>query len=493
LSLSYSGDELKWRLNGRGVRLDFILVEKLVNSGIDINLKDNNGDTLLMVTVMLDVTTKEIDKESSKKSKSVKYNRVNNLDLISKQKRIIKLLLERNADVCIKNKYDYDILRIIKDKSDYYEIRKIFNKYGYFEDEEFESNNTEKNENFIPHIEKEIIINKLINGISPLYKAIVDNDVELVKKLLNSGADIYLKNSDDYSIMIKHYADKWYEYKSKTPLYGALDSNNLNIMRLITFEEKDIANLLEYAIREEKIDIAIYLIEQSKNLNEKIPLKVACQEQNFKIIRALIEHDININGVDINGQSALFDAIEAKKANIDIIKFLLDKGADINQEDNKGITPLSFAQSNKKSLVKVLTVPQEKKIIKKQIPDKTIEYQDLSKKITAQNKLINDFKKEMEFFKKNTNQNDFINELKNHIETQAKKIYTLENERLSREVETQKIISELLTKIETLAKNISKRSKIKNSSSIPRDITIEQKSLQKDDGVIVKRESFDDF
>ena len=468
-------------------KFDSMLVTKLLNRGIDINAKDNSGDTPLMIAVMLDTRTKEIDRESSKKSKSVKYNKVKNLDLITKQEIIIKLLLEKNVDVYIKNKYDYDILHIIKGKSDYYEIRKIFNRYGYFQEEEFE---LDKSKNPISHKEKDI--NKLVNGITPLYKAIVDNDIELVKKLLNSGADIYLENSDEFKELEKLNGG-WMRHSLKIPLYGIVDSNNLDIIRLITLQDKDISDLLEYAIREEKTEIAIYLIDKSKDLNEKTPLKIACQEQNLKIIRALIEHDANINGVDENGQSALFYAIEVKKANINIIKLLLDNGADINQEDNKGITPLSFAQSNKKSLVKVLTTVEEKKITKKQTPDRTMEYQELSKKITAQNRVINDLKKEIESLKENSNQKDFINELENQIEIQAKKIYTLENERLEKELETQKIITELLTKMETLEKNILKRSRVKKSSSIPTNIKIEHQSLKKDDGVIVKRDSFDDF
>ena len=598
---------------------DFMLVEKLLNSGIDINLQNNNGDTLLMVVVMLNVTTKEIDKEFSKKSKSVKYNRVNNLDLIKKQESIIRLLLERNADVYIKNKYDYDILHIIKGKGDYSKIIKIFNEYGYFKEDNFidininkeivpplkeepfiESiRNTDKNKlielmnndfekinelkyygmtllyysvifnniemvkflldkgadlkaknnklkydyeierasyytknitfrmDEVPEnkvleeykdytdnhgdkspldlakknnlhdileifleIEFHENINKLIDGVSPLYKAIIDNDIELVQKLLKSGADIHLKNSDDWNTY-KEW-DDYYEHQEKTPLYGAVNNNNLDILKLMSLPHS-IADLLNYAIQEEKTEISIYLIEKSKNLNEKTPLKTACQSQNFKIIKSLIEHGADVNGVDEYGQTALFDAIEVKKANIDIIQFLLENGADVNQEDNKGITPLSFAQSNKKSLVKVLTTSQEIQVTKKSILDKTIEYQALSKKITSQNRVINDLKKEMESLKENTNQNDFINELNSHIDIQAKKIYTLENERLSKEIETQKIISELLTKIETLEKNISKKSKVKKSSSIPKDIKIENQSLKKDDGIIVKRESFDDF
>ncbi len=600
---------------------DFILVEKLLNSGIDINLQNNNGDTLLMVAVMINVTTKEIDKKSSKKSKSVKYNRVNNLDLIKKQERVIRLLLEKNADVYIKNKYDDDILHIIKEGSDYSRILKIFNEYGYFKEENFTDINIDKeivpplkeepfiesikntdknklielmNNNFeeinelkyygmtllyyavifdnvemvkflldkganlkaknnklkydyeierasyytknitfrmdeVPEnkvleeykdytdnhgdkspldlakknnhhdileifleIEFHENINKLIDGVSPLYKAIIDNDIELVQKLLKSGADIHLKNSDSVSLVYDMFGEEWYKREAKTPLYGAVNNNNLDILKLMPLPH-NIADLLNYAIQEEKTETALYLIQKSKDLNEKIPLKTACQSQNFKIIKSLIEYDADVNGVDEYGQTALFDAIEVKKANIDIIQFLLENGADVNQEDNKGITPLSFAQSNKKSLVKVLTASQEKQVTKKSILDKTIEYQALSKKITSQNRVINDLKKEIESLKENANQNDFINELNTHIEIQSKKIYSLENERLSKEIETQKIISELLIKIETLEKNILKKSKVKKSSSIPKDIKIENQSLKKDDGIIVKRESFDDF
>ena len=517
---------------------NLFLVQKLSQSKKYINELNENEETALFVAVML-----KCDKEN-----------------LQRKYKTIEILLQSKIAVYKKNKYGYNILQIMTGKSDYYEIRKIFNKYGYFQDEAFENINIKKDENSIPTLKRELNINERINGVTPLYKAIVDNDIELVKKLLEDGADINLKNSDKYTVY-KNLGNEWYEHGLKTPLDGIIDSNNLTILKLITLEDKDISNLLDQAIIKRKIEIALYLIEKSKNLNEKAflileckdkiepkfeiikslvehnidvntldeynksalfyliesmymdidtikflidngadtnkgypPLKLACQKQDYKLIKLLVNHGADVNAVDsYNGQSALFDAIEAKKANIDIIKFLLDNGADINQEDNKGITPLSFAQSNKKSLVKILTTVEEKKITKKQTPDRTMEYQELSKKITAQNRVINNLKKEIESLKENSNQKDFINELENQIEIQAKKIYTLENERLEKELETQKIITELLTKMETLEKNISKRSRVKKSSSIPTNIKIEHQSLKKDDGIIVKRDSFDDF
>ena len=490
---------------------------------------------------------------------------------------MVKFLLSKGANLKAKNnklKYDYEIERAsyyiknIAFSIDAVSESRVLDEYKYYVDNHEGKNpldlaiknNLEDIVELFLEIEFHKDINKLIDGVSPLYKAVIDNDMELVKKLLNNGADIYLKNSDNYTELEKLNGG-WIKHNLKTPLDGIIDSNNLTILKLITLEDKDISNLLDQAIIKRKIEIALYLIEKSKNLNEKAflileckdkiepkfeiikslvehnidvntldeynksalfyliesmymdidtikflidngadtnkgypPLKLACQKQDYKLIKLLVNHGADVNAVDsYNGQSALFDAIEAKKANIDIIKFLLDNGADINQEDNKGITPLSFAQSNKKSLVKILTTVEEKKITKKQTPDRTMEYQELSKKITAQNRVINNLKKEIESLKENSNQKDFINELENQIEIQAKKIYTLENERLEKELETQKIITELLTKMETLEKNISKRSRVKKSSSIPTNIKIEHQSLKKDDGIIVRRDSFDDF
>ncbi len=72
-----------------------------------------------------------------------------------------------------------------------------------------------------------------------------------------------------------------------------------------------------------------------------------------------------------------------------------------------------------------------------------------------------------------------------------KQINELQNKLIVKEESTRNLIDSFASKINTLEEKISKQKVVK--TKIPINISTDKKSLKKDDGVIVKRESFDDF
>lgn len=74
---------------------------------------------------------------------------------------------------------------------------------------------------------------------------------------------------------------------------------------------------------------------------------------------------------------------------------------------------------------------------------------------------------------------------------QSEKIIELQNQLIKKEKNTKSLVDSFMSKINKLEEKIAKQKVVK--TKIPLNIPTEKQSIKKDDGVIVKRESFDDF
>ena len=160
---------------------------------------------------------------------------------------------------------------------------------------------------------KENTSNSSNNKTSDIFAAVSSGDLLLVKKLLDSGVDIDVQDSKDY-----------------TPLLLAL--------------------------RDYHPKIAEYLIRNGANLelqndNDSTPLAIASFRGYLDIVELLIDSGANVNAVGKNDNwTALMSA--ASGDNLEIAKLLVESGADISIVNNDGKTALDIAQRD--SSVKVL-------------------------------------------------------------------------------------------------------------------------------------------
>lgn len=106
-------------------------------------------------------------------------------------------------------------------------------------------------------------------------------------------------------------------------------------------------NALLFAAIGGHVDAAQYLLEQADTLVGSVDnsgrnaLSWAAENGQKDLIQHLLEKDINVESADLAGRTALSWAAEAGQ--IDIVEYLLEKGAEAKSVDSSGRTALSWA------------------------------------------------------------------------------------------------------------------------------------------------------
>jgi len=135
--------------------------------------------------------------------------------------------------------------------------------------------------------------------MATLHTAVEEGNIDVVKSLLERGADINSLNGDD-----------------KTPLAIAAYKGSVEVVRL----------LIE---RGAEVD--------SRDKWDWTALHEASRHGHVEVARILIDHGANVNA----RQKRLRTPINLSAANdqLDIVKLLLERGADVQAEDARGETP----------------------------------------------------------------------------------------------------------------------------------------------------------
>jgi hypothetical protein len=153
------------------------------------------------------------------------------------------------------------------------------------------------------------------DGITPLIYLISDNNVELVKKLINKGANVNLPS-----------------YTGSTPLGSSMKN----------------------------IEIAKLLIENNADINYKYDnnvsyLMMASFFQYYDFVKLLLQNGAHVNDVDNKGWTALFYAAisynqEINPNNIkNIISILFDYKIDFTITDKNGHTALYYSRNTNRT------------------------------------------------------------------------------------------------------------------------------------------------
>ena len=161
------------------------------------------------------------------------------------------------------------------------------------------------------------VVNSLDNWSRPLHHAAYTNRIEIVKYLVENGAEINARQGDG-------------------------------------------ATALGHSASRGNTEIAKYLLEKGVNpdlSDDKgaTPLHHAAYAGNMELVKLLIAHHANVNLAQKDGGTALSHA-SIQKHN-EVAKFLLENKANPNLADNKGSSPLHHAAyAGNSELVKMLLI-----------------------------------------------------------------------------------------------------------------------------------------
>jgi ankyrin repeat protein len=244
------------------------LVRKLIDNGCDVNVRDKShkGWTALMFAAFL------------------------------KQIEIVKMLLDAGAEPDMRSEVGDTALGLAY-ADGHREIKNLLKQYGAV--------NESVNESIFKHMTPSEIESRKMKDPLTLIRASEKNDIALVRRLLDMGADVNVK--DDYG-------------------WNAL-------MMASTYEDLDIARML--------IDRGIDV--NAKNNNGYNALMYASSNGHENIVRLLLDNGADVNGKNIDGETALMMA--SMHGDIEIIRMLLDKGADADVKDDDDCTAVKFAIS----------------------------------------------------------------------------------------------------------------------------------------------------
>ena len=195
----------------------------------------------------------------------------------------------------------------------------------------------------------------------PLHWAVLNGDLEKVKKAIDSGVDVnstyrrgqgktplhLAKDLEIVKFLVKKGAKvNAKDWEDQTLLHLTKDLEIIKFLvknrAKINIKDKEGKTPLHYLV--DHIEIAKFLIKHGANVKakdnqDKTPLHLA---GHLEIVKLLVKKRADVNAIDKSGNSPLF------YKPLDITQFLIEKGSSINIQNNRGKTLLhNLATGNK--------------------------------------------------------------------------------------------------------------------------------------------------
>ncbi|MBP0018313.1 MAG: ankyrin repeat domain-containing protein [Cyanobacteria bacterium SBLK] len=231
---------------------------------------------------------------------------------------------------------------------------------------------------------------KAVGDITPLYLVAKAGYFDIVKLLVEHGADVNQKLDEVYSpdftpVLVAAYEghDNIVEFLLKNgaekDIYIAAILGDLDILKKYIKEEGNVhiirpkgtgkpyflgKTLLHLATWRDSLDVVKFLIESNANIHARderglIPLHNAASFDSQKSAKFLIEIGSDINALDREKKTPLHKAVGLGRA--EMVKFLIACGADIDAQDSHDATPLhrachSRTWANAQNYIKVVEI-----------------------------------------------------------------------------------------------------------------------------------------
>ncbi|HOE38549.1 MAG TPA: ankyrin repeat domain-containing protein [Bacteroidales bacterium] len=188
------------------------------------------------------------------------------------------------------------------------------------------------------------------NGYTMLHRAVIQDNLEVVKYLLQNGADVnYLSFDKDCALSLVTSEEMFELLKTKNPKFDVLSVDRTTILH--SYAQKGLINPVQYIVENKKNDInakdrsggtaLIYAVQSNQYDVTKYllkngalqtygwdayPIHHAITDSNLEMVKLLVEHGANVNCKNSEGQTPLQMAKEYYGYKTEIIEFLIEKG-----------------------------------------------------------------------------------------------------------------------------------------------------------------------
>ena len=198
------------------------------------------------------------------------------------------------------------------------------------------------------------------DGVTPVLEAVRSNNLDLVKRMIDRGANIWATDearsnalhyiTEDNPELAKFLIEKGLHMDARgdfgeTPLMHAMIAGTPKVARMLVENGADVtivdnrlrtplhlANMMD-------IEMMRLLIENGADVNAKdskgnTPLFYLPYKASEKYVDLLLAHGADINAKNYKGDSVLHHLIE--KGDFETARYLIERGADVNAVDAKG-------------------------------------------------------------------------------------------------------------------------------------------------------------
>lgn len=203
-------------------------------------------------------------------------------------------------------------------------------------------------------IERNLHNNPDDKGYTLLHYAAREKNQCVVKRLIEAGVDIGVKDKDGNTVIDYVWQDKTCQL-IKILLYAGIDPNS---------KSSGGSSLVHYTISMNANDLLQDLVAQGADLqladenchefNISL-LDLAIQNNNIDMVKFLIDRRVDFNWIDSEGSNSLMTAISQEDTSLEIVKLLLDAGVDIHYtfKDHHNVLHMAIFL-NKIDVVKLL-------------------------------------------------------------------------------------------------------------------------------------------
>ena len=207
------------------------------------------------------------------------------------------------------------------------------------------------------------------SGSPVLFWAILDENLEIVRALVDAGADVNAtddegkpvlywailnENPEIVRVLVDAGADvNATDYQGNPMLYEAIFSKNPEIVRVLVDAGADVnatddrgTPVLLRAILTENPEIVRVVVDAGADVNATYDrgnpmLYWVILNGNPEFVRVVVDAGADVNATDYQGKPMLYEAIFSK--NPEIVRVLVDAGADVNATDDRGNPMLYWA------------------------------------------------------------------------------------------------------------------------------------------------------